>query len=227
MREPLEINIPAICPNCNFVAHSGFSVGTTGEMKDFNTEFSIEYVGAGTCPRCMRATMRIIDGEYKVIGGFIEVVQAENYPKDVIQNILNVLINSINGRLSKNEIVKEVSKESKFLGQLIKKLPKSNTELYAFIGLMISALSLLKSCNSSDDIYNNTIDIDQKIEVIINNYSDNGTTDSVARSIANKLNEDRQILKNVKKPLPSWEIDSVREGMSSYEEFVREKKLRR
>ena len=149
------MRVPAVCDNCGVIFPSGFEANNS-------TNITFSGCGAGPCPAC-GGMGHIPDGVYNFIGNTIELLSGPARTVAELQRLAAILKNAKENQSSHQEISKEIEKELPELSSLKDILPKTRTELYAFIAIIISTIALLASQPQSNE--------PQKIEVnnVINN----------------------------------------------------------
>ena len=149
------MKVPAVCDNCGTIFPSGF---------DLNNSINVTFIGctAGPCPIC-GSTGHIPDGIYNFIENTIELLSGPSRTVAELQRLASILNIAKENQFSYQDISREIEKELPELSSLKDILPKTRTELYAFIAIIISIISLLVGQVSSSR--------QQKIEItnVINN----------------------------------------------------------
>ncbi|POO90989.1 hypothetical protein C1H57_12425 [Clostridium sp. 2-1] len=141
------MKIPAICDNCKSIFPS---------MVEINNSLNIT-LGSGivNCPFCGKIA-HMMNGTFNIVGDTISVLKAGNVTRDNMTLLLSILENNKNAN-SPDKIKEEINKnipELNILGDLI---PKTRTELYAFIQLLIMIIQTFIMLNSQ----NNNINIEE------------------------------------------------------------------
>lgn len=147
--------VPAVCDNCGAIFPSGFEATNS-------TNITFSGCASGPCPAC-GGIGHIPDGVYNFVGNTIELLSGPSRTVTELQRLADILKNAREKQSSRQEISKEIEKELPELSSLKDILPKTRTELYAFIAIIISTIALLVSQSQSEE--------PQKIQVnnVINN----------------------------------------------------------
>lgn len=149
------MRVPAVCDNCGAIFPSTYEVNNS-------TNITFSGCASGPCPACGHMG-HIPDGVYNFIGNTIELLSGPARTVAELQRLAAILKNAKEKQSSHQEISKEIDKELPELSSLKDILPKTRTELYAFIAIVISVIALLANQPQSKE--------PQKIEVnnVINN----------------------------------------------------------
>jgi hypothetical protein len=149
------MRVPAVCDNCSTIFPSSF------ELKSINTSFY--GCTSGPCPIC-GSTGHILDGVYSFVENTILLLNNSNKTKNELQKLIDILKEAKNKGQSINEIANKISSEAPELSSIKEILPKSRSEFYAFISILITIIGLFINLTSNKH--------DKKIEVnqIINNF---------------------------------------------------------
>jgi len=150
-------NIPAFCENCNLFFSSGF-----------HFENSIVSLSGNKvqCPNC-KDMVPIPDGVFNFVNNTIEIIKAPNITTLKLEEYKNLLEKLRTEKASYNEIKSEIEKNAPELNSLSAFLPKTRTELYAFLGLLLTIIGLALNLKSEDKPITNNININN----ITNNYN--------------------------------------------------------
>jgi RNase P subunit RPR2 len=155
--------MPAFCDNCGTV----FSSGVYG---DNALQTTFVNCTAGPCPKC-GGIGHIPDGVYNLVGSAIEFLSGPQRTIDELKRLSELLNIAKEKQFTPEKINEELEKElPQFLSLLKDILPKTKTELYSFIGLILTAITIL--INSSNLSSNKTIsktEIQQITQMAINN----------------------------------------------------------
>jgi len=155
--------MPAICDNCGVFFNSSF-------MGDGALGTTFVNCGAGPCPNC-GGTGHIPDGIYNFIGDTIEFLSGPQRTVDELKILAEILNKAKRDKYSPQKLNEEIEKElPQFLSILKKILPKTKAEFYAFIGLILAAITILiNSANYFSDKKISKNEIQEITQVIINN----------------------------------------------------------
>ena len=157
----------AFCDKCNTIFPSGFNIGAGG------TNIVFENCRAGPCPKCGSGGT-ILDGVYNAVGDAIEVfIGQQNF--DDLKRLLGVLESANKGQLKHEEVVANIKQAAPEFSNFADYLPKTRTELYAFLVVVIMFITALlslgkKSFDKSELKQQMKITINSFEENIINNY---------------------------------------------------------
>jgi hypothetical protein len=129
--------MPAICDNCGAV----FSSGVMGNDGALHTTFV--NCTASPCPRC-GGTGHIPDGIYNFIGNTIELLSGPQRTIDELKILAELLNKARRDKYSPQKLNEEIEKELPQFSSLLQKfLPKTKAEFYAFIGLILTAITIM------------------------------------------------------------------------------------
>ncbi|ENJ8203604.1 SEC-C domain-containing protein [Vibrio cholerae] len=104
------------------------------------------------------------DGVFNVIGNAIEILNAPSRTIEQLKRYAQVLDEAKEQRLSREEIKQKIDNEVPEFSSISQFLPKTRSEMYAFLALIISILAYLTPLMMSD----NGISEDE-VENLINN----------------------------------------------------------
>jgi hypothetical protein len=127
--------VPAFCDTCEAIFPSGIFLENVS---------NITLVGnsAGPCPRC-GGMGHIPDGIYNFIGQTIDLLSGPRRSVAQLQKLSDVLQNAQRQQASSEEIRATLKKELPELSSLSSALPENRNELYQFITIIISIISLM------------------------------------------------------------------------------------
>ncbi|WP_230373960.1 SEC-C metal-binding domain-containing protein [Vibrio cholerae] len=148
--------IPAFCDSCSTPFPSGIFVENC---------LNITMTGnrSGPCPNC-GGMGSVPDGVFNVIGNAIEILNAPSRTIEQLKRYAQVLDEAKEQRLSREEIKQKIDNEVPEFSSISQFLPKTRSEMYAFLALIISILAYLTPLMMSD----NGISEDE-VENLINN----------------------------------------------------------
>lgn len=151
----MPLRVPAVCDNCGAIFPSSFEV-------ENSTNISFSGCGSGPCPAC-GGKGHIPDGVYNFIGNTIELLSGPSRTVAELERLASIIKKAKERNSSYNDVAKEIEEQLPELSSLKDILPKTRAELYAFLAIIISTITLLLSQASSGET--------QKIEVnnVINN----------------------------------------------------------
>ncbi|EIK0774875.1 SEC-C metal-binding domain-containing protein [Vibrio harveyi] len=149
--------IPAFCDSCGTPFSSGFYFENC-------TEISMTGCKSGPCPKC-GGQGSIPDGVFNVIGNVIEILDAPRKTVEQFARYTRVLHEAREQKLSREEVKTKIEEEVPELSGISSYLPKTRTELYAFITLLLTFIAtvapLLQDKSAETDIniiINNTVE---------------------------------------------------------------------
>jgi len=136
-------DMPAFCGNCGLVFNSGFF---------FENCINISLQGNNvSCPSCGSMTS-IPDGLYNFIDSSIELLKGPEITIYRLKELKNIISELRKQKASFSGIKETIEKEVPELNSIIGTLPKTRTELYAFLALLIAAITLLlNQCEKNED----------------------------------------------------------------------------
>jgi uncharacterized protein YecA (UPF0149 family) len=146
--------LPAFCDQCGSVFSSGFS---------FENSRNITMSGctSGSCPHC-NGTLRVPDGVYDITGSVIKLVKGTLKTVEQFKHLTVILSNAQRLNQSKEQIDETIKKEVPELNSLASVLPKTRMELYAFITVILMALTfIIANMESNEEL---DINLDELIE---------------------------------------------------------------
>ncbi len=135
-------DIPAFCDNCGAIFRSGiFLSGGTANL-----------VGnkAGPCPIC-GSMGTIPDGVFTATGNVLRLLSGPANTVERLVRLSEVINAAREQRKEPNQIVEEIKKEAPELSSIVDALPRTRSELYNFLLVILTALGLLIAAISSND----------------------------------------------------------------------------
>ena len=153
--------LPSFCDKCGGVFSSGFSFTNCPEVSMTNCT-------SGTCPSC-GGTLRIPDGVYDITGDVIKLVSGTLKTIEQFKRLAHILTTAQRLNQSKEQIDEKINKEIPELNSLASVLPKTRMELYAFITVILMALTFIITNMDSDEDEVPELDIESIIEQSIEN----------------------------------------------------------
>ncbi|MFA6921469.1 MAG: hypothetical protein WC216_06465 [Gallionella sp.] len=151
-------DVPAICSDCGAIFGAGLS---SAIIK--NTQFGGTKVGP--CPEC-GGTGIIPDGIYSFVGDVVEVIATSVQGAKDIREIILRLSNIASRNLEPDQFRDAISKEVPELKKFSDIMPRTRTELYAFVAILLTALGMLAGTGVWLGSQTETID-KTKIEQIV------------------------------------------------------------
>ena len=137
------MRVPAVCDNCRTIFPSGFEVSNS-------TNISFSGCGAGPCPVC-GGMGHIPDGVYNFLGNTIEFLSGPSRSIAELERLAALLERAKTSNATSQAVAKEIDESIPELSSIKDWLPKNRSELYAFIALLLSALSLMISQSESGE----------------------------------------------------------------------------
>ncbi len=172
------MKVPAICDNCDSIFPSLFN---------FYNSNNISFTGcqAGPCPDC-GGTGHIPDGIYNFIGDTIELLSGPQRSIDELKKLASILERARNNNTDPQSIGKEIDEKVPELSSLKDCLPKTRSELYLFIGLILSIIFQIQSGDSSkievNTVINNIYQQTSEPQSSINHKATNTIRKKVGRN---------------------------------------------
>jgi uncharacterized protein YecA (UPF0149 family) len=114
----------------------------SGIVVENSTNITFSDCSAGPCPAC-GGMGHIPDGVYNFIGNTIELLSGPARTVSELQRLANILREARKKNASLEEVKKEIQEEVPELSSLRDILPKNRSELYAFLALILSVITLL------------------------------------------------------------------------------------
>jgi uncharacterized protein YecA (UPF0149 family) len=147
--------VPAICDTCGSIFPSGIFV-------ENSLSITFRDCHAGPCPKCGQVG-HLVEGTFNFVGETIEVVRASFKTQSELIR-LKKFIQKIKQEAPKvEEAIREIQDNYPQLSKPISLLPKTTSELYAFLGLLIALLTYIQiqwrkvepSSTFINNVYNN------------------------------------------------------------------------
>lgn len=127
-------NMPAFCGTCGLVFPSGFVV---------ENSINVSFSGiTAHCPRC-GGVGRVPDGIYNVLGQAVQLLSGPNRSADQLRRLQTALEAARAEGQGPEKVREAILATAPELTGLASALPTTRTELYAFIGVVITLLTLL------------------------------------------------------------------------------------
>ena len=134
---------PAFCDKCGAIFPSGLNF-------ENSTNITLNNVGSGPCPAC-GGMGHVPDGVYNFIGNTIELLSGPTRTIVELQRLATILEKAKEKQSAYEDVTKEIEEQVPELSSIIYILPKTRTDLYAFIAIIIT---LLVSQSSSEEPQN-------------------------------------------------------------------------
>lgn len=143
------MHIPAFCDTCGTVFRSGIVV---------ENSINITFVGnrAGPCPVC-GGMGHVPDGIFNFVGNTIEILSAPQRTFDELSRLAKILREAREKRQNPEEVAETIRKEVPELAHLVDFLPKTRADLYAFLALIISVITLITQIGQGGNTTNITV----------------------------------------------------------------------
>ena len=125
--------MPAFCQNCGAIFSSGMVFDNCTNLK-----LSGNIV---QCPRC-GGIGKVPDGVFDIVGDVINVLSATKNTINNLNKLNNILKNAKKLNYSHEEIKSKIEEDLPELSSLSDVLPKTRTELYAFVALILTTIGL-------------------------------------------------------------------------------------
>lgn len=149
-------NVPAVCDFCGGVFPSGIVAEDALNISFLN-------VGAGPCPSC-GSPSHIPDGIYNFIGNSIELLTRPGRSLAELEHLSTLLRIAQQADTPVDQVREQLTREAPELKSLSDALPKSRSDLYAFISILVAILSLVIANFKKDQAPH--IEINQVINVL-------------------------------------------------------------
>jgi hypothetical protein len=150
-------SIPAFCDNCGFIFNSGYSFG--GNVQN------IQMTGnKSQCTNCGNMA-DIPDGLYNVVNNTINLLKGPDISVQRLKTLKRFVTDLRDKELTKEQLSKTITKEAPELSSIVDALPKTRNELYAFLAVLISLITMLIGTLSKDEKPN------ININNVFNNYN--------------------------------------------------------
>jgi hypothetical protein len=127
--------MPAFCDNCGTVFGSGFVFENCR-----NVTLSGNQVGP--CPNC-GGMGHVPDGVYDITGNAIRLLQGSIKTVQQLQQLSAVLFEAQKQNLSKEQVQANIQETLPELHDFASVLPQTRSELYGFIGIILTAIGLM------------------------------------------------------------------------------------
>lgn len=156
-------HLPAICDNCGTMFPSGIVMNNCTNVRLSGNK-------SGPCPSC-GGWGSVPDGLFNVLGNVIEIIDAPRKTLEQLSRYVQVLNSARDENLSREQVKDKIEKDVPELACISDILPKTRAELYAFIGLLLAALTFMMSIMEDDETA--VVEPQVILEQTINNYNYN------------------------------------------------------
>lgn len=127
--------MPAFCDNCGVVFGSGF-------VFENCTNVTLSGSRVGPCPNC-GGTGHVPDGVYDITGNAIKLLQGTFKTVQQLRQLSALLVEAQKHNLSKEQVKENIQETVPELINFASVLPQTRSELYGFIGIILTAIGLL------------------------------------------------------------------------------------
>lgn len=169
--------LPAFCDQCGSIYSSGFSFENCHDVTMSN-------VSCGSCPKKCNGTLRVPDGVYDITGNVIKLVKGTLKTVHQFKQLASILSKAQRLNQSKEQVDEAINKEVPELNSLASVLPKTRMELYAFITVILMALTFIITNMELEE--ESEIDVEKLIEQSIERAISAPTEQSLPSSTEKK-----------------------------------------
>lgn len=149
-------NLPAFCDNCGLIFNSGIAFENC-------TNVSISGIKS-VCPNC-GSMAYVPEGLFNFIDNSIVLLKGSDISIKKLIEFKRIITELREKKLSLVEIKTKIEKDAPELNSIISTLPKTRTELYAFLALLLTVITLMINQCEKNEIRNVTSNN------IVNNYN--------------------------------------------------------
>lgn len=125
--------IPVYCDNCDLVYGSGFFIENSFNVSLKNNRAS--------CPKCRKLNF-LPEGLFNFINGSIELINGTDLTLEKLRRIKKKLVEISKLDLESEEVKKRIDEDTPELNSLIGVLPKTRSELYNFMLVLIALITM-------------------------------------------------------------------------------------
>ena len=144
------MRIPAFCDTCGAVFRSSI-------VAEDATNLTLVGIGAGPCPVCGGAG-HIPDGVFNFVGNTIKILSAPQRTIDELSRLAKILREAREKKEAPEAVAQTIRDELPGLAGLADLLPRTRTELYAFLALIVAVITLIsQSCGGGNTTPNVTV----------------------------------------------------------------------
>jgi hypothetical protein len=144
------MQVPAICDYCGEIFPSGIVV-------ENSLNITFNNISVGPCPSCGQRG-HVSDGVFNFIGNTIELLSGPERTIIELENLAKILKNAKINKSTYEEISNEIERKIPELSSFKDILPKTRNELYAFIAIILTIISIyLSQSNERNKIEVNNI----------------------------------------------------------------------
>jgi SEC-C motif len=127
-------DVPAFCDSCGTAFRSGLVAN--------DSSFSVSNFVSGPCPNC-GSMGHVPDGLYRIAGDTIQILANSQRSVSHLQQIAEILRNAKQHGASPADIASTVKNELPELASLADTVPRTRAELYAFVSIILSIITIL------------------------------------------------------------------------------------
>lgn len=127
--------MPAFCDNCGAIFGSGFVFENCRNV-------TLSGSRVGPCPNC-GGIGHVPDGVYDITGNAIKLLQGSIKTVQQLQKLTFVLAEAQKRNLSKEQVQANIKETVPELNNFASVLPQTRSELYGFIGIILTAIGLM------------------------------------------------------------------------------------
>lgn len=127
-------DIPAFCDNCGAIFRSGIFIGGGTATMVGNR--------AGPCPVC-GSMGTIPDGVYSAAGNVLRLLSGPQKTVEQLKRLAAVINEARRTQEEPNQIAERIKEEAPELSSFVDALPKTRSELYNFLLVILTAVSVL------------------------------------------------------------------------------------
>jgi len=127
--------MPAFCDNCGAIFGSGFVFENCRNV-------TLSGNRVGPCPSC-GGMGHVPDGVYDITGNAIKLLQGSIKTVQQLQKLSAVLAEAQKRNLSKEQVQANIQETVPELKNFASVLPQTRSELYGFIGIILTAIGLM------------------------------------------------------------------------------------
>lgn len=175
---------PAVCNTCGTIFPSPFDI-LAENVGFFN-------IGVGPCPKC-GGNGSIPDGIYSFINNTILLLSNRKRTKLELQNLVSILTEAKQKQATPQELSQIIQDELPELSSLKDIFPKTRTELYAFVAIILTIITILITSLGRNPA--TKIEINQIVNVLYESQDGVKQTNSAVKKklkVASKIETKKQ-----------------------------------
>lgn len=149
--------IMAVCDNCKefFPSGFGFDAGDTSIVANL----AIPEMPVGPCPKC-GGSGRALAGVYKMAEDTAELLQGPERITSELERLADILRDARQRNVTAEELRQTIEQETPKLSKLSSLLPRTRTELYAFLMVVLTIIQMILTTAHSRGVNVQDVDID-------------------------------------------------------------------